>query len=257
MSVGFVCPHDKFNWDQVPAPGGFGVEIVGKCIDCGVKLSPQQVKALSAKKMAFDGAISQLRSSGQHEKAQAIELARDGISKIRDVARHYSKLMDAANEAQAAQLSLPALAETIPDSTWKALGLPPKDTVRATLEAMINPIEQLRALVRVTINVTLQDPNPSIGYYEMSQLGEHDEAIAAIFRSRSLEIRRVITGLIRDAQKLGELVANADVRAIVDSVSGLVWAVGAGASTAPNDAVRHQILMSTDLLLGSPSWLAR
>ena len=146
MSVGFVCPHDKFNWDQVPAPGGFGVEIVGKCIDCGVKLSPQQVKALSAKKMAFDGAISQLRSSGQHEKAQAIELARDGISKIRDVARHYSKLMDAANEAQAAQLSLPALAETIPDSTWKALGLPPKDTVRATLEAMINPIEQLRAL---------------------------------------------------------------------------------------------------------------
>ena len=118
-------------------------------------------------------------------------------------------------------------------------------------------IEQLRALVRVTINVTLQDPNPSIGYYEMSQLGEHDEAIAAIFRSRSLEIRRVITGLIRDAQKRGELVANADVRAIVDSVSGLVWAVGAGASTAPNDAVRHQILMSTDLLLGSPSWLAR
>ena len=117
-------------------------------------------------------------------------------------------------------------------------------------------IEQLRALVRVTINVTLQDPNPSIGYYEMSQLSEHDEAIAAIFRSRSQDIRRVISGLIRDAQKRGELTANADVRAIVDSVSGLVWAVGAGASTAPNDAVRQQILMCTDLLLGSPSWLA-
>jgi hypothetical protein len=66
----------------------------------------------------------------------------------------------------------------------------------------------------------------------------------------------VITKLVRGAARRGELTADADIRAIVDSVSGLVWAVGAGASTAPNDTVRQQILMSTDLFLREPSWLA-
>lgn len=117
-------------------------------------------------------------------------------------------------------------------------------------------IEQLRALVRVTVNVTFHDPQPSVGYFQIGQLGEHDEQIAAIFRSCSQDIRRVISKLIRDAGQRGELTADADTRGIVDAVSGLVWAVGAGASTAPNDVVRQQILMSTDLFLREPSWLA-
>jgi TetR/AcrR family transcriptional regulator, transcriptional repressor of aconitase len=117
-------------------------------------------------------------------------------------------------------------------------------------------VEQLRALVRTAIHVTLQDPRPSVGYFEIGQLGEQDDEIAAVFRARSQEIRRVISKLVRDAARRGELKGDADIRAIVDSVSGLVWAVGAGASTAPNDKVRQQILMSTELLLGEPSWLA-
>jgi AcrR family transcriptional regulator len=117
-------------------------------------------------------------------------------------------------------------------------------------------LEQIRVLVRVTVNVTLQDPQPSVGYFEIGQLGEQDEEIAALFRTRSQGIRRIITRLVRDAERRGELNAGADTRAIVDSVSGLVWAVGAGASTAPNDTVRRQILMATDLLLQQPSWLA-
>jgi AcrR family transcriptional regulator len=117
-------------------------------------------------------------------------------------------------------------------------------------------IEQIRVLVRVTVNVTLQDPQPSVGYFEIGQLGEQDEEIAAVFRARSHGIRRVITTLVRDAERRGELNPGADIRSIVDSVSGLVWAVGAGASTAPNDTVRRQILMGTDLLLREPSWLA-
>lgn len=117
-------------------------------------------------------------------------------------------------------------------------------------------LEQIRVLVRVTANVTLQDPQPSVGYFEIGQLGERDEEIAALFRVRSQAIRRVITGLVRDAEGRGELKTDADTREIVDSVSGLVWAVGAGASTAPNDTVRRQILMATDLLLQQPSWLA-
>jgi hypothetical protein len=95
-----------------------------------------------------------------------------------------------------------------------------------------------------------------VGYFEIGQLGEQDDEIAAVFRARSQEIRRVISKLVRDAARRGELKREADIRAIVDSVSGLVWAVGAGASTAPNDKVRQQILMSTELLLGEPSWLA-
>jgi AcrR family transcriptional regulator len=117
-------------------------------------------------------------------------------------------------------------------------------------------VEQLRALVRVTVNVTLQNPRPSVGYFEIGQLGEHDDEIAAVFRTRSREIRRIIARLVREAAQRGELAAGADARSIVDSVSGLVWAVGAGASTAPNDRVRQQILMATDLLLRAPSWLA-
>ena len=145
-NVGFDCPHDSYKWDQAPAPGGVGIVIVGQCNDCGAKLSQQQIQALSAKKTAIDGALSQLRSTGQNEKAQALETAMDGIKKVRTVARRYTQLMESANEAQAAQASLPLLCETIPDSTWRALGLPAKDMVRATVDAMLNPIEQLRAL---------------------------------------------------------------------------------------------------------------
>jgi len=115
--------------------------------------------------------------------------------------------------------------------------------------------EQIRALVRVAVNVTLHDPQPSVGYFEIGQLGEQDEEIAQVFRARSHDIRRVITQLVRDAAQRGELADGADSRLIVDSVSGLVWAFGAGASTAPNDTVRQQILMATDLFLQDPSWL--
>jgi AcrR family transcriptional regulator len=117
-------------------------------------------------------------------------------------------------------------------------------------------VEQVRALISVTVEVTLQDPQPSIGYFEIARLGEEDEEIANLFRARSADIRRVITKVVRDAQSRGEVRPDHDVRSIVDSISGLVWAMGAGASTAPNDTVRRQILMSADLFLRQPKWLS-
>lgn len=199
---------------------------------------PTNSDSAETRRMLVAAAAAELASVGFERMNLESVAAAAGITRGA-IYRYYDSKRELARAA-VAESTVTGWAESVAEHVMPAAGI----------------VEQLRALVRVTVNVTLHDPNPSIGYYEMSRMGEHDEAIAAIFRSRSQGLRRMITGLIRDAKERGELVADADVRSIVDSVSGLIWAVGAGASTAPNDAVRQQILMCSDLLLDRPSWLA-
>jgi AcrR family transcriptional regulator len=117
-------------------------------------------------------------------------------------------------------------------------------------------LEQLRALIHVTVSTSFQYPRSSLNYFELARLAEEDENIADVFRTRSIRIRSVIMDLVRQAEQRGELSVNADQAGIVDAISGLLWSMGAGASEAPNDVVRRQVLRATELLLQQPDWMA-
>jgi AcrR family transcriptional regulator len=115
---------------------------------------------------------------------------------------------------------------------------------------------ELRAFALACIRSSLDDPEPSLGYYDVGLLAGVDEESAIIFRQRSRYVRGVLTTIVSRASQRGEIVAGADQRKIVDAMSGLIWAMAQGAASAPNARIRSQITLATDLLLQVPDWLA-
>ncbi|SEO41095.1 TetR/AcrR family transcriptional regulator [Trujillonella endophytica] len=118
-------------------------------------------------------------------------------------------------------------------------------------------LEQVRALVHAVVSHAFQDRQSSLQYFELARLAQHDEEIAAVYRARSLGLRQVTEDIVRRGIEAGEVSPDADPSTVVDAISGLLWSLGAGASEAPNDTVRRQVLLATDLLLQAPPWLAR
>ena len=116
-------------------------------------------------------------------------------------------------------------------------------------------VRQVRALVQVAARSSFADPRSSLDYFDLARLGEDDEAVAEVFREASRRVRAVIVELVRRAGEAGELVPGTDPAEVVDAVSGLVWSFGAGASRAPNDAVRRQVLLATELVLRDAPWI--
>jgi AcrR family transcriptional regulator len=99
---------------------------------------------------------------------------------------------------------------------------------------------ELRAFALACIRSPLDDPEPSLGYYDVGLLAGVDAESAAIFRQRSRYVRGVLTTIVANAVKLGEIIDGADQGKIVDAMSGLIWAMAQGAASAPNARVRSQ-----------------
>ncbi|WP_197029043.1 TetR/AcrR family transcriptional regulator [Blastococcus sp. URHD0036] len=115
-------------------------------------------------------------------------------------------------------------------------------------------VRQVRALVQVAARSSFADPRSSLDYFDLARLSEADDAVAEVFREASRRIRTVIVEIVRRAGEAGELAPDADPAEVVEAVSGLVWSFGAGASEAPNDAVRRQVLLATELVLREAPW---
>jgi AcrR family transcriptional regulator len=114
---------------------------------------------------------------------------------------------------------------------------------------------ELRAFALACIRSSLDDPEPSLGYYHVGLLACVDEESARIFRERSRYVRGVLTTIVSKAAQRGEIVADADQAKIVDAMSGLIWAMAQGAASAPTARIRSQITLATDFLLQLPDWL--
>jgi AcrR family transcriptional regulator len=117
--------------------------------------------------------------------------------------------------------------------------------------------DQVRALVVACIQNIIGDPWPSLGYFQLGKLADHDEELAKLFRVRSRYIRNKLTEIVRAAADRGELIEGANQHAIVDAMSGLIWAMTLGVAEAPTERVKDQIAMAVELLLQDPPWLAR
>ncbi len=118
-----------------------------------------------------------------------------------------------------------------------------------------NLSERLRAFVMACTQTSLEDPEPTLGHYELGRLASQDPELAKVFGQRSLFVRDRVTALVHDAIANGELDAQQDHSIIIEGVSGLIWAMTQGAATAPTARVRSQLLLATDALLTRPAWL--
>ncbi|MDP2014635.1 MAG: TetR/AcrR family transcriptional regulator [Actinomycetota bacterium] len=115
--------------------------------------------------------------------------------------------------------------------------------------------ERLRAFVMACTQTSLEDPEPTLGHYELGRLASQDPELAKVFGQRSLFVRDRVTALVQDAIDGGELDAEQDHSIIIEGISGLIWAMTQGAATAPTARVRSQLLLATDALLMNPPWL--
>ena len=115
--------------------------------------------------------------------------------------------------------------------------------------------ERLRAFVMACTQTSLEDPEPTLGHYELGRLASQDPELAKVFGQRSLFVRDRVTALVEDAMERGELDPEEDHSVIIEGISGLIWAMTQGAATAPTARVRSQLLLATDALLGKPPWL--
>ncbi len=86
------------------------------------------------------------------------------------------------------------------------------------------------------MRVSLEHPQPVLGYFQMGRLADTDPELTEVFRERSAGIRATIEDLVEAARERGELSADVDTEELVDSVSGLLWAMTAGASQAAERA---------------------
>lgn len=116
--------------------------------------------------------------------------------------------------------------------------------------------DELRAFILACLRSAADHPGPSMGYYAIAALAAQDKEIAELFRLRSHYVRDRVEILLDAALERGELPATTDKASIVDAISGLVYALGQGVASAPNQRVRDQIEASVGLMLRVPPWQA-
>jgi AcrR family transcriptional regulator len=117
--------------------------------------------------------------------------------------------------------------------------------------------EELRAFVLACVQQTLEDPQPTVRFFELGDLAEHDEVLAEHFRKQAQYVRERVRGLVEAGAERGELATDADAEDVIESVLGLIWVMSKGAATAPSHRIRDQVAMACDLLLQDPPWLSK
>jgi AcrR family transcriptional regulator len=145
-----------------------------------------------------------------------------------------------------------------------------RELVRAVIQAAIPDFERhyaelavgaetladrLRALMRAVVQVSIDEPNLMVGYFQLAKLARDDDQLSGLFRVRSQVMRGVIADLVEDAIDQGELSSEIEVNAIVEPLSGLIWALALGAAEAPTERIRMQIHDAVELLFREPPWM--
>jgi AcrR family transcriptional regulator len=113
---------------------------------------------------------------------------------------------------------------------------------------------RLRSFVLACVQQTVDDPEPTVHFFEIGALAATDPQMAEIYRARSRYVRERVKGIVVQGAENGEIAPDTCVGDVVDSVLGLVWAVTKGVATAPTRTVRDQIVGACDLLLQAPPW---
>jgi AcrR family transcriptional regulator len=113
---------------------------------------------------------------------------------------------------------------------------------------------RLRAFILACVQQTVDDPEPTVHFFEIGALTAADPQMAEIYQARSRYVRKRVKGLVVEGAKNGEIAPDTDLGDVVDGVLGLVWAFTKGAATAPTRTVRDQIVRACDLLLQAPPW---
>jgi DNA repair ATPase RecN len=135
--ISIPCEHQRYSYDQRPAPGGAGIVIVSKCLSgCGKDLTPGELQQLTQRDQLFDLTCQNLKESGRGAVADALKKARENVRSIAGLEAAYTKFQSQVGNAAGAANDLAMLAEIIPDHTWKGLGLPEKRPLLNELEIM-------------------------------------------------------------------------------------------------------------------------
>jgi AcrR family transcriptional regulator len=107
--------------------------------------------------------------------------------------------------------------------------------------------DKLRAVLHASLEAAFADPLTTLGFVGLAKAARTDAEMAELFRQRSTVLRDFIRNLIADTAPHGQ-----DTRAnesdIVEAMSGLIWAISAGAAEAPDERIRDQIALGIDYL---------
>ena len=120
-----------------------------------------------------------------------------------------------------------------------------------------NLTDRLRAYVFACVQMSIVEPDQSVGYFQLGQMATEDPEVARIFKERSRYIRDFAIRLVVEAVDSGELPEDTDQYRIIEGVSGLIWALVHGLSAAPSERVRAQLLLAAEAVLGNPEWLPK
>jgi AcrR family transcriptional regulator len=112
--------------------------------------------------------------------------------------------------------------------------------------------DKLRAILHASLETAFDDPSTTLGFVGLARAARTDAEMAGLFRERSTVLRNYIRALAAEAARSGED-ATVDPAGLVEAMSGLVWAISAGAAEAPDERIRDQIARGIDYLFrGSP-----
>lgn len=110
---------------------------------------------------------------------------------------------------------------------------------------------KLRAILRASLNAAFGNPASTLGFVGVARAAHTDPEMAKLFRDRSTVLRKFVRELVADAIRSGELSEDADQRDIIEAMSGMIWAISAGAAEAPDGRIRDQIARGIDHLFRS------
>ena len=200
---------------------------------------PANADSAVTRESIIDAAIHQMAALG-FERMTLDDVAEEaGITRTA-IYRYYGSKMELARAA-------------FERSSSETYALPDRYAVLASEARNVN--ERLRAFVLVCMQMSIAEPEKSVGYFQLGQVATQDPEVARIFSQRSRYIRDFAITIVDDAVRAGELPQDTDQYRVIEGVSGLIWAMVHGLSAAPNERVRAQLMLAADALLMSPEWL--
>jgi AcrR family transcriptional regulator len=106
--------------------------------------------------------------------------------------------------------------------------------------------DKLRAILHASLEMAFHDPSTTLGFIGLARAARTDPEMADLFRERSTVLRNYIRALV-EAARSGED-ATAYQADLIEAMSGLIWAISAGAAEAPDERIRDQIARGIDYL---------
>jgi AcrR family transcriptional regulator len=114
--------------------------------------------------------------------------------------------------------------------------------------------DKLRAILHASLETAFDDPSTTLGFVGLARAARTDAEMAELFRDRSTELRNYIRTLVADAAQPaqpaqdGQDGLGTERADLVEAMSGLIWAISAGAAEAPDERIRDQIARGIDYL---------